>query len=171
MFENIFNQVAQSSAGGGGNRIQDGEYLYRVERLLMEKKFGGTCFIAEFKVEEAKPVFDDVQPNAVGSTCSFVINFDGPGRQSAPSNVKAFVLALLGVNEAETSVGELVETLKELTGPAQPARGMLIRNETYRKYARTGKNSQPDKAGRPPMVMNSWKHVPAEGALKVQTAG
>ena len=155
----ILKKIAEARASGGGNLIQDGKYRLTVLKLLLEQKYNGTCFIAEFLVDTAMAVFDDVKPNAPGTTCSFVVNMDGAGKLSAAGNIKQFILALMGEEEGNVTGSDFQATLGELISDAQPARGMQIDDETFRKFARSGKNSEADSKGRPPMTMSRWTTV------------
>lgn len=158
--KSVFERIAESRASGGGTQITDGKYSFTIVNLLMEKKYTGTCFIAELLVNSSEAIFDDVTPNKPGTRCSYVVNLDGAGKLSAPGNIKAFVLAVMGETEGESTPEDLEKTLRLMTGPEQLARGIIIESTTYRKYARAGKNAAPDAKGRPPMVMQSWRHVP-----------
>jgi hypothetical protein len=149
----IFQKIASAKASGGGNLIRDGRYEFTILKLLLEDKFNGTCFIAEMLVESAGEVEQGVEPNRVGSTCSYVVNFDGEGKLSAPGNVKLFVLALLNKGEDELDADQIADITEKLVAPSQPARGMRIADETYRKTIRSGKN-----AGKP-FTAHRWKHV------------
>lgn len=156
----VYEKIASSKSTGGGNLIRDGRYRFVVKSLILDSKNSGDCFIAEFEVVESEKIFEDVEPNKPTSTCSYVVNLDGAGKLSAPGNIKAFILALLGEDEDSVSEKELADITEELTSENQPARGMLIADETWRKFSRSGKNANPDSKGRPPMVMNRWSHVP-----------
>jgi hypothetical protein len=147
----IFQKIANSRASMGGNRITDGKYLFLIKKMLIEAKFDGTMFIVEFKVLAAEGILPDVQPNKVGTTASYVVNLDK--NISAGGNAKAFVLGLLGYKEDEVAPADVEATLADLTDTAQPARGMLIADETYRKPIRSGPN-----AGKP-FTAHRWTYV------------
>lgn len=155
----VLEKIAKARASAGGNYIRDGKYRFLVHRLLLEDKFSGTCFIAELEVVSAEAQFPDITPNQPGTMASYAVNLDGNGKQSAPGNIKAFVLALLGFEENEVSDGDVAEALDGLTSDAQPGRGMYIDTETWRKQARSGKNAELDEKGRGKLLMNSWAHV------------
>ena len=169
----IFKKIATSRASKGGNHIKDGKYRFLVKKVLQEKKEDGEMFIVELQVvtsenvpgqfeKAGKPVWPgiegavEVKANPVGSSPSYVLNLDS--NKSAGNNAKAFVLALYDGEdfdeEDEEAVADFVETVDELVGEMQPARGMLIDDETFRKKIKGGKN-----AGEP-FVGHNWTHVP-----------
>ena len=159
--------TAQATANRRPN-IRDGEYLFEVRQLLSEQKRKGHCFIIELGVIEAKPSADPhrpgIEPNPVGSICGNVVNLDT--NDSAPRNVKRFVLGLLGFDEetmthedgspmtADEKVAEVMATYADLVAPNQPARGMLVRGITFHSIIKTGPN-----AGKP-FVGCNWEYVP-----------
>lgn len=147
----LFQKIAKSKASAGGNIIKDGKYLFCIHNLLIDAKFNGNMFIAEMEVIEAHQLLDDVEPNKVGTTASYVVNLDK--NQSAGGNAKALVLALLNAKEDETSEEDFVESLQTLVSKGQPARGMLIADETFRKPIRSGPN-----AGKP-FTAHRWQYV------------
>lgn len=172
----LLGKIARAKATKGGNHIKDGEYLLEVVKILLETKEGGECFIVEFNCLESKgypgnfevagqacwPGVEgavEVKPNAVGSSPSYVVNLTK--QASAPGNVKAFTIALVGgedfSEESTESVADFVATLDELVGSTQPARGMLIRAATLRKPIKGGPN-----AGKPFVGIN-WSHVEQSG--------
>lgn len=148
------SKIAGASASGGGTYIRDGEYAFLIEKVIGEKKFNGETLIVEFFVVRAKPSSDPTvtaPPNPVGSRCSYVINLDK--NPSAPGNVKAFLMALMGISDVKDEK-EFVDTINEMCGDGQPARGMLIGDETFRKPIQKGPN-----AGKP-FTGHNWKHIP-----------
>jgi hypothetical protein len=157
----VFRKIANSRASGGGNQIKDGKYEFTVTKLLMEDKYTGCCFIAELLVDKAEASEPNIEPNAVGSTCSYVVNLDGSGKLSAPGNIKAFVLALLGLKEDEVSADEVADYTEKLVASDQPGRGMKITDETYRKTIRGGAN-----AGKP-FTAHRWGHVAGQTEASV----
>lgn len=172
----LLNKIARSRATKGGNNIKDGKYVFEIKKIIQEKKEDGEMFIVELGVVECeaqpgnferagKPVWPgvdgaiEVKPNPVGSSPSYVLNLDK--NKSAGGNVKAFVLALVDgedfSEEDEKAVADFVATVDELIGPTQPARGMLIYDETFRKKIKGG-----DNAGQP-FVGHNWQHVEQTG--------
>ena len=144
MPQEVRDRIAKARATTGGNNIQHGEYVLMLMKSSYEKMNSGWCHINEFVVVESKKVsvmegdkVKDVEPNAVGSTCSSVINYDGKGKQSADGNSKAIVLGLFGFKEGEIADAKVSETLGDLTHDSQPAKGMLIGVSTYPKEVRS----------------------------------
>jgi len=116
----IFSQIAKAKASAGGTHIRDGAYEMTVKRLLIEKGFKGWAFKGEFLVDKATKVGTvdkdgnptNVEPNAVGSSCSMVCNFDK--NESSWGNVKQFILALLGFEESQVADAEFAEAVEAL---------------------------------------------------------
>jgi hypothetical protein len=140
--EEMLKKIASAKATAGGNRIKDGNYLFEIMNILVEKKFSGWMFIAEFLVREATASgLKDatgrlIEPNAVGSTCGYVLNLDK--NISAVGNAKAMILALFGMQESEVSDEDFFASLDAVSKPDQPARGMLIAASTFHKAKRNG---------------------------------
>lgn len=144
--------------------IRDGQYLYEIRNLLSEEKRAGHCFIIELGVVEATASADPsrpgITPNPEQSLCGVVINLTKS--DSAPGNVKRFILGLLGIDEQEMLTqmradqvqDEIMETYADMVSPAQPCKGMLVRGDTYHKIIKTGPNQ-----GKPFVGVN-WLHVP-----------
>jgi len=144
MPQSVRDRIAKSRASNGGNNIRHGEYILMFWKSSYEKMFTGMCHINEFVVAAAKKIAvqegdtsKDIEPNSPGTTCSYVINYDGKGKQSADGNSKALVIGLFGLVEGENSDEEVSETLGDLTADNQPARGMLIKVSTYPKEVRS----------------------------------
>lgn len=176
-------KIAEAKATGGGNNINDGRYVFEIHRLLVDAKFKGTMFIAEFGVVESEPVIAGTEPNKPGTTCSNVMNMDS--NVSAGGNIKVLVMAIENYDEAtadEPALGPpdptgtrhpIVEggivvkrwmaDLDRLTDASQPARGMLLGDETYRKTIQTGNN-----AGKP-FTGHKWVHIPDQSAAQIAT--
>ncbi len=134
----IFKKIAEAKANGGGNMLKDGDYVLEVERLLIEKKFGGTFWISEFRVVEAIPVTPTVDPNKVGTQASWVCNLEK--NLSAPGNLKSFILALYNEDEANATPDDLSVAIGEAVSDKQPAKGLKIRMSTFHKPSRAGKD-------------------------------
>lgn len=155
--QSVANKIANAKASGGGNPIKDGDYVFDVLRVICEQKFTGLCFIAEFLVVASEATEAGVEPCQVGTTCSFVANLTK--HDSAAGNVKAFVLGLLGLDEASTPPDRVAAEIDRITSSANPARGMRIGCSTFRKAIRAGAN-----AGKL-ITLPRWQHAaqtPAE---------
>lgn len=135
-------KIAQSKAAGGGNYILDGRYVFAIKNVILKEGHKGVSFITEFFVMEAQPAAYEVAGktpafNPVGSECSFIANMS---KESGPGNIKAFVLALLGLKEEEVTPEDFEKTLDELLGKDNPVRGYVIGCTTFRKVTRDGKD-------------------------------
>lgn len=140
----VRDRIAKSRATAGGNNIKHGEYLLMFWKSTYEKMNSGHCHINEFITWTSKKVLvqegdnvREVEPNQPMSPCSYVINYDGKGKQSADGNSKALVLGLFGLREDEVADELVAETLGNLTDDTQPAKGMLIKLTTYPKEIRS----------------------------------
>jgi hypothetical protein len=159
----MFGKIATAKPTLGSSIIKDGRYILEIDKLMIETKTGGTFFIAEMIVREAQPLVEGVQPNAVGSKASYVQNLDK--HQSAPGNVKAFLLSLYDEKEpgdpleAAKFSAEFANAVEFSVGNSQPAKGMLIACETYHKLTRDGKKD---------LTLYRWTPVPANSATEVQ---
>jgi hypothetical protein len=165
----LLEKIAAAKITQGGNNIKDGKYIFSILKILSEKKRNGNMFIVEMLVDESSSIPDifekdgkPVHANAAGTTVSWVLNLDN--NDSAPGNIKAFVLGLFDESEADIDAEELqakskgepsplATTLGELISREQPALGRKIVSETYRKLIKSGKN-----AGQP-FVGHNWRHV------------
>jgi hypothetical protein len=140
----VRDRIAKAKASSGGNNIRYGEYILMYWKSSYDKMNSGWCHINEFVVVQATKVNImegekkvDVEPNQVGTQCSYVINYDGKGKLSADGNSKALVLGLFGLTEGEVDDALVSQTLGSLTDDAQPAKGMLIKLSTYAKEVRS----------------------------------
>jgi hypothetical protein len=140
----VRDRIAKAKASSGGNNIRYGEYILMYWKSSYDKMNSGWCHINEFVVTQATKISVmegekkvDVEPNQVGTQCSYVINYDGKGKLSADGNSKALVLGLFGFVEGEISDEKVSETLADLTADNQPAKGMLLKCSTYPKEVRS----------------------------------
>jgi hypothetical protein len=156
----LLARIAKAQASVGGNIIRDGIYRFGILKMVLEQKFNGNMFIVEFKVLESANVPDiideksgkPVLANGVGTTASYVLNLDK--NIAAMGNAKSFVMALVDeTDESSIDDEDFQMTLDALLGKEQPARGMSIGDETFRKAIKSGAN-----AGKP-FVGHRWKHV------------
>lgn len=162
--ENIFKKIAEAKASQGGNHMKDGDYTYLIEKFIMNQGHTGTCFIAELRVLEAKQTESDVEPNPVGSTVGFVANVSK--QEAALGNVKAFVLAALGLHDGTPS--ENVQSiLAEAVGEAQPLRGLRIKNTTYR-YVNKGRANPANRGN--VITLPRFAHVPGQTPESITAA-
>ncbi len=152
--QDVFSKIANASATKGGNNLRDGKYRFVIERVQLHTGHTGTCIIPELRVVKADRTEKDVEPNAVGSTTSCVWNLSQ--HDSAPGNVKAFVLAVLGLDEASTPPAKMQELSATMVSEGQPFRGIEIDVTTMRRVNQGRKNA----ANRGQiMVLPNWQHV------------
>lgn len=158
----LYTTVENAQSTQGGNNIRDGKGRLIVDKIVMEKKTNGYFGIAEFVVESSEkvPVQDlktnqvlDIAPNGPGTKCSIAVPLDSPKIKSGPGNWKAFILSLLGYTDAQVAAnpGSLKAAMAALRSDAQPARGMLIDFNTYRKMTKDGQTQ---------LTLPKWTHVP-----------
>ncbi len=168
--DEIFKKIADAQASNKGNNFTDGKGIVVVREVLYKNLNDGPTFIAATKVIESASKGDvdpvtkqPVIPNAVGSCPSWPQKINK--FKSAPGNVKAFVLSLLGFKESEVTSDQFGEALGRIVGKEQPARGMLIRYETYQQVTQGG----PNKGNVNSYV--KWSHVaPESGNSKAEIA-
>lgn len=152
----LAQKVGAASVSGGGINIRHGKYLLMIKKVSVDKKFSGECFIMEMQVIEAEKIEVDeggvaknVEPNKAGSDCSYVVNFDGKGKASAPGNVKQILCAVFNVSEDQLTPEEFEGTFEDVVldradpehpdKEVNPLRGWLIRCGTYPKEVRSEK--------------------------------
>jgi hypothetical protein len=166
----LYAKIGASNASLKEDVFRDGKGVVELRELLCKRFFKGNTFVARCKVVSSASKGDvnpvdktPVIPNAPGSSVGWPQMLDQ--HASAPGNVKAFVLALLGFSEAQVTGPQFAEALEQLISKAQPGRGMLIGFETYQQATRSGAN-----AGRVNTYVR-WTHIaPSEGNDKVRIA-
>lgn len=162
----LFNKIGAANASLKEDVFRDGKGVVEVREILCKRFFKGNTFVARVKVKESSSKGDKnpttgalVEPNAPGSSVGWPQMLDQ--HASAPGNVKAFVLALLGFSEAQVTPKDFSEALERLISKEQPGRGMLIGYETYQQATRSGPN-----IGKVNTYVR-WTHVsPANGNSK-----
>lgn len=139
-----------------GDRWRDGRYIAAVAKVTIEEKRGNKLFfIAAHRVLESAKIHDTIQPNQPGTlvTSMFDLNHD-----MGMPNMKAYILSLYGSTEediaGEAGEAEFNSIVDDLTSDSQPARGMVIRAETFRSPIQTGKNAGKDFVG------CNWQEIP-----------
>jgi hypothetical protein len=115
----IADEIANSKSFASTDNIRHGIYLFRIDRIFAEKVEKGRMAFVEFTVLESKPnpqtqgdlvslngqwklKDDGMNPNPVGSRCALKINFDGNAKQMAGANMKAFIMGLCNLSQADT---------------------------------------------------------------------
>lgn len=156
--DDLFAKIGNSQASLKEDVFRDGKGVVMIRELICKRFFKGNTFVARTKVMTSASKGDKnakgepVEPNAAGSCVGWPQLLDQ--HASAPGNVKAFVLALLGYNEKDVKSAEFAEALTRLISKEQPGRGMLIGYETYQQATRSGPN-----IGRVNTYVR-WVHVP-----------
>lgn len=140
--QDLFNKIGAANVNLKEDVFRDGKGIVTVRQLIAKRFFQGNTFVARVKVKESASKGDKdpktqapVEPNAAGSNVGWPQMLDK--HPSAPGNVKAFVLALLGKDEKDVKGPEFAAALEELVSAKQPGRGMLIGYETYQQPTRT----------------------------------
>ena len=134
---NIAKQVADARVTGGGTYIEHGDYDLMVTKWDYQE-LQNKVMIHEFlvinakakQVKEGEKVYMS-EPNPVDSACSYVVDFDGAGKLSAPGNVRAVVLGLFGFKENDVSGDVVQKTLSDCVDGK--ANGMILRCSTFPK--------------------------------------
>lgn len=177
-FDSIYSQVAEAKATGGGEFIRHGAYTFMIKKVWIDKGYNGVCFKAELETVKSEP--QDIaagmtepgeqvgpsNPNKVGSGPIYIVNLSKGGKEGASAfgNVKAFLLAADGTPEAEfnSDPEKFKNFMKQATSAANPLRGVLMTDRTFRKITQSGKN-----AGKP-FTGHNWGHVPGQTAESVK---
>lgn len=155
--QDIFSQIANASATKGGNNLKDGKYRLVLERMLVHNGHKGTSVIPEFRVKTSEQTEKDVEPSPVGSTVSCVWNLTQ--HENAKGNVKALILAMLGLDEAATPVAQVQQLTEKACSPEQILRGFEVDATTIRRINQGKKN--PANRGQV-MTLPMWQHVPGQ---------
>jgi hypothetical protein len=141
--DDLFDSIAEAKANNKSDNFRDGKGLAVVEGCLYDKMNDGMTFVARFKVLESSSKGDldpktrqPVVPNAPGSMVGWPQKIEK--HKSAPGNVKAFTLNLLGYEESEVNKDRFKEAFSKLVGKEQFGRGMLVRFETYQQAVQKG---------------------------------
>jgi hypothetical protein len=158
MSAGAFSKIAGARVSGGGNHIRDGIYKLMVEKAFIQQGHKGETFIAEFRVMESTPSSEvdaqgrPIQPNPVGSSCSFVAVLS---TDSGPGNAKAFMIgALGGLGYTEEQVTP--DLMGALCGSDNQMRGLVLADETYRVVNKG--RSNPANKGQI-LTLNKWKPI------------
>lgn len=166
----LMQKLKKANASGAGNNFRDGKYRAVVKSMGFKDGFKGTRYQVEFVIMNAQKVDVvsvktgqklDVTPNAVGTTVDWLCVKLDNAEQPGASNLKRFVLDLVG--QPEASEDDYLATLAELSdvdenGDAlpeadrqEPGKGMLIDIETVRVETKTNKKE---------IIVCRFSHVP-----------
>ncbi len=144
-------QIANSQDIEGRERAKDGSYIFVVRKVSYESTKKGSATIAAHRVLEATKTNAAVEPNAVGSNVSYFMPDYGEAKVMMMPNLKAYLCKLLGINPKTTPSEVIEKAIDEMTSDSQPARGMLIKGQTFHT---TKKNDGSDFLG------FNWENVP-----------
>jgi len=170
----IIKRVVKSQATKGSNYIKPGKYIFGIENLFFQQGRKGAQMVAEFYVEQGESYPDvldqktrePVLANSQGQRVGWVLNFDK--HEAAMGDAKKFFMALVGeTDEAKVSDDQLFTAIAYLTAteatvdadtkavtPAQPARGFVIRDETYQHTIQGGNNAGKE------IALHQWSEIP-----------
>ena len=156
--QDVFDMIANARETQNGNRIRDGKYEWLVERCFMqEDRKRIPMYITELRVIASEPTEQGVAPNPVGETVGCVWKLD---KDSAGGNIKAFLLALLGLNSATTPPEEFKRySAASVSGDGTAFRGIRIAGSTVRRVNQGRDN--PQNKGMV-MVFPNFVHVPGQ---------
>lgn len=159
--DELLKQIANATPSGGGNNCRDGRYRFAVRKLGLDAGFKGARFDMDLVVVGCQKIPGlvelktgkaiDVEPNAIGTDVGIVKMLESKEPYEPPGfgDTKAFVLALYGVNESETTSDEIIQLIDDLD-KTNCAYGMVIDCVTRRKISEKNKVE---------MVLQDWFHV------------
>lgn len=159
--QEFLNGVGDAQASVSGNYIKKGSYRWTIERVTLNKTRKGVCFIPELRVKRAEKTDPNAEPNSVGETVSCVWNTQ---KSASFGNIKAFILAAMGRDEATTSKEEVQKYTAAMISKEQPFRGVDIDGHTVDKTIE-GKDN-PDNRGKL-ITVPVFKHVPGQTETSV----
>lgn len=171
----FLEDLARARATGTGKYFTPGRYELVLTDLRVKRERSGRMFIAEHKIlrseatgeldRQGKPYI----PPAAGSSVTFIVNLDNRNADGSQySNVKRYLLHLLGGDEDATSDADFIALCKGLgigeganpteeaeiraAEKAQPMRGKFINTECWNK----AQKKDPTKD----YTNHKWQHVP-----------
>lgn len=142
----LLKAISESTASGGGNYIRDSRGRLVVKRTALESGFNGDRFVLEFIVVsstaisvvaltdqngQTKGAKLNIEPHSPGDAVSEVYMLGDPKKDPGFGKSKAFILALLGLNQSEVSAGDIADTMDDMD-KTNGARGMVIDYATRR---------------------------------------
>lgn len=144
--DDLFAQIGGSQASNKGNYFEGGKGTAVIREVIAKKGNEGRMVIAAVDVISAesngltdKETGKPLPVPAAGAAISWPQLIDK--FKSSAGNVKSFVLNLTGFKEADVSSADFAKTLAQLASKEQPARGMLIRFDTYQQQTKSGANA------------------------------
>ena len=135
-------EAAKAEATVARQRLNDCEYIFLHKACFVKNTKAGDAIIIEHEIVEAKKIKDGVDPTPVGSSWGYFLPLYGDAAVMAKPNLKAYALGLLGFDEKKVTPEQLGPTLDEIGGPAQAARGMLIKGITFHTNKKDGEDFQ-----------------------------
>ena len=96
--------IAQADTMGGGNWPKDGRYVWAIERIWLKDGYKGMSLIINAHVVESTQTNSQVQPNAVGSSVSYPINYS-----KNPVAKQLIKTALCGILNEEVSTDPVIK--------------------------------------------------------------
>ena len=162
----LFDRIKGAKASADSNYFTPGEYLVRIDRVLEKRNrkendiFIVECTIAHVftatgsVVVEPAPGEENLAPKKPGEQVGWVVNFSGKGADSAPGNVKAFILNVTDSEEAETNEDDLRKCYEQIVGPEQRLAGQFCRVSAVQRPSRV-------EPGKPQTFWTkvSWKSI------------
>jgi hypothetical protein len=133
------------------------------KELKFHDGHGGQMFIAKHRIDASKKT-EDKDPLPAGGEVDFVVNLSNQKAQGSQySNVKRYILALLGYEEDDVTNEDFSATMEELLGEegvkAQPMRGKKINTEAWNKLKKSSKDKAVHSAS-DYFTNHRWTHVP-----------
>ncbi len=141
--------IAKSAANVNSTYLVAGGYELEIQKVIFDKKRKGDTFIVEFKVLNSWQTDTSKTPNKAGSKASYVVVMNN---DSAPGNVKSFLMAALGVPEGEVDEQAIIEACSD----AQPLRFFRIKDMAFEKPQRQDPNKM--------FTYHNWEHVEPDEA-------
>ena len=139
--EGMAEDIANSDVFQRGERMRDGEYTFLHIGTSYEKTKKGMALIIEHEVVESKATDPAIQPLPVGARTSYFMPDYGDAAVMLKPNMKAYVCGLAGHDPKTVDKGIVGALTKEVGGPNQIARGMLIKGITFHTERRTAMTS------------------------------
>jgi len=167
-FSDVFASIGAAKVVKRGEFARPGKYLFEVAEVKLFKGNSGPTHVAEFIVREAEQTHPTELPSPVGSIVSAVNVLSGPTKDVAPSKIKGFTEALLGMEgaDAATVSSAVLETVnddanaKDAKGkalPVNPCKGMLVR--AYTTHFRSKKGTEGESL--------NFVHVPGQKKAEI----
>lgn len=129
--DGMADDIASADVFQRGERARDGEYTFVHVGTSYEKTKKGMALIIEHEVVESKKIVADIEPLPVGSRTSYFMPEYGDAAVMLKPNMKAYVCGLAGHDPKTVDKALVSALIKEVGGPNQIGRGMLIKGITF----------------------------------------